>query len=196
MHSGKVVEAHWVKKGRLSCDSEVPQVGSARSEWTRVVNVNYLKTICHKTRLYCILVKKKSITMNFLTKNMPTSCRPYYPDYWSCSCFRTFDTLHIFLILCLWHLCVNIIFITETCRALKFCIIFGPKKDEMKVEWRKLHNEELHNLYLSPSVVRVIKSRRMRWAGYVARMGERRGVYRVLVGKREGKRPFRRQRLR
>jgi len=66
----------------------------------------------------------------------------------------------------------------------------------MKVEWRKLHNEELHNLYLSPSVVRVIKSRRMRWAGYVARMGERRGVYRVLVGKREGKRPFRRQRLR
>jgi hypothetical protein len=56
--------------------------------------------------------------------------------------------------------------------------------------WRKLHNEELHNLYSSPSIIRIIKSRRMRWAGHVARMGEKRNVYRLLVGKPEGKRPL------
>jgi len=67
---------------------------------------------------------------------------------------------------------------------------FGPKRDEVTEDWRKVHNEEPHDPYSSPSIVRVIKSRRMRWAGHVARMGERRGVYRVLVGKPEGKRPF------
>jgi hypothetical protein len=61
--------------------------------------------------------------------------------------------------------------------------------------WRKLHNEELHNLYSSPSVIRIIKSRRMRWAGHVARIGEKRNVYRLLVGKPEGKRPLGRPRL-
>ena len=66
--------------------------------------------------------------------------------------------------------------------------IFGPRRDEVIGEWRKLHNEELNNLYSSPNIVRVIKSRRMRWAGHVARMGEE-VVYRVLVGKPEGKRP-------
>jgi hypothetical protein len=66
--------------------------------------------------------------------------------------------------------------------------IFGPKRDEVTGDWRKLHNEELHDLYSSPTIVRVIKSRRMRLAGHVARMGEGRGVYRVLVGKLEGKR--------
>ena len=60
--------------------------------------------------------------------------------------------------------------------------IFGPKRDEMAGEWRKLHNEELNDLYCSPNIIRVIKSRRMRWGGNVARMGERRGVYRVLGG--------------
>ena len=60
--------------------------------------------------------------------------------------------------------------------------IFGPKRDGVTGEWRKLHNEELNDLYCSPKIVRVKKSRRMRWTGYVARMGERRGVYRVLVG--------------
>ena len=63
--------------------------------------------------------------------------------------------------------------------------IFGPKRDEATGEWRKLHNEELNDLHSSHSIVRVIKSRRMRWAGQVARMGERRSVYRVLVGKLE-----------
>jgi len=74
--------------------------------------------------------------------------------------------------------------------------IFGPKRDEVTGEWRKLHNEELKNLYSSHNIVRVIKSRRMRWAGHVARMGERRGVYRVLVEKREGRRPLGRPRRR
>jgi hypothetical protein len=61
--------------------------------------------------------------------------------------------------------------------------IFGPKRDEVTGEWRKLHNEKLNDLYSSSTIVRVIKQRKMRWAGHVARMGERRGVYRVLVGK-------------
>jgi hypothetical protein len=72
--------------------------------------------------------------------------------------------------------------------------IFGPKRDGVTGGWRKLHNEELHNLYSSPSIIRIIKSRRMRWAGYVARMGEKRNVYRLLVGKSEGKRPLGRPR--
>jgi len=65
--------------------------------------------------------------------------------------------------------------------------IFGPKRDEVTEEWRKLHNEEPNELYSPPNIVQVIKSRRMRWAGHVACMGEGRGMYRVLVGKPEGK---------
>ena len=65
--------------------------------------------------------------------------------------------------------------------------IFGYRRDEVTGEWRRLHNEGLNDLYYSPSIVRVIKWRRMRWAGHVARIGEERGVYRVLVGKPEGK---------
>jgi hypothetical protein len=74
--------------------------------------------------------------------------------------------------------------------------IFGPKRGEVTGEWRKLHNEELNDLYCSPTIVRVIKSRRMRWVGHVARVGEGRGVYRVLVGKSERKRPLGRPRYR
>ena len=74
--------------------------------------------------------------------------------------------------------------------------VFGPKTDEVTVEWRKLHNEELSDLYSLPNIVRVVKLRRMRWAGHVARMGEGRGVHRVLVGKPEGKRPLGRPRRR
>jgi len=84
--------------------------------------------------------------------------------------------------------CVNNIF------ALVYFIIymvlrriFGPRRDEVTGEWRRLHNEELNDPYSSPNIVRVIKSRRMRWAGHVARMGEERGAYRVLVGKPEGR---------
>ena len=72
--------------------------------------------------------------------------------------------------------------------------IFGPRRDEVTGELRRLHNEELNDLYSSPNIVRVIKSGRMRWAGHVVRMGEERGVYRVLLGKREGKRPLGRPR--
>jgi hypothetical protein len=74
--------------------------------------------------------------------------------------------------------------------------ICGPERDELTGDWRKLHNEELNDLYCSLTIVRVIKSRRMRWAGRVARMGEERCVYRVLVGKPEGKRPLGRPRCR
>jgi hypothetical protein len=68
--------------------------------------------------------------------------------------------------------------------------IFGPKRDEVTGEWRKLHNEELRDLYSSPSIIEKIKSRRLRWAGHVARMEEERNAYRLLVGKPVGKRPL------
>jgi hypothetical protein len=74
--------------------------------------------------------------------------------------------------------------------------IFGPMRDEVTGEWRKLHNEELRDLYSSPSIIRMIKPRRMRWVGRVARMGEKMNVYRLLVGKPEGKRPRGRPRRR
>jgi len=74
--------------------------------------------------------------------------------------------------------------------------IFGPRRDEVTEEWGRLHNEELNDLYSSPNIVRVIKSRRMRWAGYVARMGEERGAYRAFLGKPEGRRPLGRPRRR
>ena len=73
---------------------------------------------------------------------------------------------------------------------------FGPKRDQVTGEWRKLHNEELNDLYCSPNIVRVIKSRRMRWVGHVARLWERRGAYRVLMKNPEIKRPLRRPRRR
>jgi hypothetical protein len=74
--------------------------------------------------------------------------------------------------------------------------IFGPKRDEVTGESRRLHNEELNDLYSSPNIIRVIKSRRMRWAGHEARMGEGRGAYRILVGRPEGRRPLVRPRRR
>ena len=74
--------------------------------------------------------------------------------------------------------------------------VFGPKRNEVTGEWRKLHNEELRDLYTLPNIVREVKSRRMRWAGHVASVGKGRGVQRVLVGKPERKRPFGRPRLR
>jgi hypothetical protein len=74
--------------------------------------------------------------------------------------------------------------------------IFGPKRDEATGEWRRLHKKELYALYSSPNIIRVIKSRSLRWAGHVARMGERRGAYRALMGKPEGRRPLERTRRR
>jgi hypothetical protein len=74
--------------------------------------------------------------------------------------------------------------------------IFEPKRDEVTGEWRRLHNKELYALYSSPNIIRVIKSRRLTWAGHVARMGERGGAYRALVGKPEGRRPLGRPRRR
>ena len=74
--------------------------------------------------------------------------------------------------------------------------IFGPKRDGVTGEWRKLHNEELNDLYCSPNIVRVIKLRRVRWVGHVARMEEGRGVHKVSVGKPEGKKPLGRPRRR
>jgi hypothetical protein len=68
--------------------------------------------------------------------------------------------------------------------------IFGPKRDGVTGGWRKLHNEELHNLYSSPSIIRIKESKRMRWAGHVTQMGKKRNVYSLLVGKPEGKRPL------
>ena len=74
--------------------------------------------------------------------------------------------------------------------------IFGPRRDEVMGKWGRLHNEELNDLYSSPSIVRVKESGRMRWAEHVVHMGEERGVYKVLVGKLEGRRPLERPRCR
>jgi hypothetical protein len=74
--------------------------------------------------------------------------------------------------------------------------IFGPKRDEVAGEWRKLHNKELNDLHSSPSIIRIIKSKRMRSVGHVARLGEKSNAYRLLVGKPEGKRPLGRPRRR
>jgi hypothetical protein len=74
--------------------------------------------------------------------------------------------------------------------------IFGPKRDEVTGGWRKLHNEELRNLYFSPSIIRLVKSRRMRWTGHVARIEKKRNANRILVGNAEGKRPLGRPRRR
>jgi hypothetical protein len=93
---------------------------------------------------------------------------------------------NVFLICFLLHVSFN--------RMLRR--IFGPKSDGVTGGWRKLHNEELHNLCSSPSIIRIIKSRRMRWTGHVARMGEKRNVYRLLIGKPEGRRPLGRPRCR
>jgi hypothetical protein len=68
--------------------------------------------------------------------------------------------------------------------------IFGPKRDEVTREWRKLYNEELRDLYSSPSIIRIMKVRRMRWVGHVARIGEKRNAYSLLMGKPEGRRPL------
>jgi hypothetical protein len=72
--------------------------------------------------------------------------------------------------------------------------IFGPKRDEVTGEWRKLHNKELRNLYSSSSMIRIINLRRMRWAGHMARRGEKKNAYKLFVGKPEGKRPVRKPR--
>jgi hypothetical protein len=74
--------------------------------------------------------------------------------------------------------------------------IFGPKRDEVTGEWRKLHNEKLRDLYFSPSIIRIIKSRRMRSAGHIERMGAKMNAYRLLVGKPDGRRPLGRPRRR
>jgi hypothetical protein len=90
--------------------------------------------------------------------------------------------------------------LSEECRLRVFenrvLRIFGPKRDEVTVEWRRLHSKELYALYFCPNIIRVIKSRKMRWVGHVARMGKRRGAYRVLVGKPEERKPLGRPRLR
>jgi len=92
---------------------------------------------------------------------------------------------------------LSVVFFTKfftLCRTLKK--ILGPKRYEVTEEWRKLHNDELFYLYCSPNIILVIKSRRVRWTGHVARMGKRRGAYMVLVGKRDRKRQLERPRCR
>ena len=96
----------------------------------------------------------------------------------------------------MWFTESHIVLIISFSLVLFTQFILGPRRDEVTGEWRRLHKEELNDLYSSPNIVRVIIQRRMRWAGHVARMGEERGAYRVLVGKPEGKRPLGRPRLR
>jgi hypothetical protein len=82
----------------------------------------------------------------------------------------------------------------RVCENMMLRRIFGLKRNEVTGGWRRLYNEELHNLYSSPSIIRVIKSKRVRWGGHVARMREKRNAYRILVGKTERKRPLERPR--
>jgi hypothetical protein len=98
----------------------------------------------------------------------------------------------------LWLLSLQItnVLIYEVFESRVLRRMFGPKRDEVTGEWRRLHYEELNDLYSSPNIIRVIKSRRMRWAGHVAHMGEGRGAYRVLVGRPEERRPLGRPRRR
>jgi hypothetical protein len=90
-------------------------------------------------------------------------------------------------------MCAGIITVLKSVARIRLLIIFGPKRDEVTEYWRILYNEELHNLYSSPSIIRMIKSRRMSLIEHVARMEEKRNAYRILVGKPEGKRPLVRQ---
>jgi hypothetical protein len=96
--------------------------------------------------------------------------------------FKTFFSFHCSFALCKLDFCY------ERRRDRVLSRIFGLKRDEVIGGWRGLHNEELHNLYSSPSIIRMITSRRTRWAGHVAPMGEKRNAYRILVGMPEGKR--------
>jgi hypothetical protein len=102
---------------------------------------------------------------------------------------------YVFVLFVLWSVTVFLLSL-RVFENRVFRRIFGPNRDEITREWRNIHIEELSDLYSSPNIVRAIKSRRMRWAGNVASMGERRIVYRILVGKFEGKRALERPRRR
>jgi hypothetical protein len=104
---------------------------------------------------------------------------------------ETANFSHIFVYTAMINICEVFVFENRVLRR-----IFGPKRDEVTGEWRKLHNEELRDLYSSPSIIRIIKSWTMRWVGHVTRMREKRNAYRLLVGKSEGKRPLGRPRRR
>jgi hypothetical protein len=111
------------------------------------------------------------------------------PPYTSINKKSYKNEITLIVLMCLREECRLRVFENKVLRR-----IFGPKRDEVTWEWRRLHNKELYALYSSPNIIWVIKSRRLRWAGHVARMGERRCAYRALVGKPEGKRPFERPR--
>jgi hypothetical protein len=111
---------------------------------------------------------------------------------------RIFKNIILPVVLCgceTWSLTVREEYKLRVFEIRALMRIFGPKKNGVTGGWRKLHNEEFHNLYSSPSIIRIIKARRMRWAGHVARMGKKKNVYRLLVGKPEGKRPLGRPRV-
>jgi hypothetical protein len=121
-----------------------------------------------KSKIFCLPISYKKLKIK-IYKTVILQVVPYGCETWSLT-LRDEHRLRVFENIVLWR-------------------IFGPKR-EVDGSWRELHNDQLHSLYSSPNIVRVIKSRRMRWAGHVARMGEERGVYMVLVGRTEGKRPL------
>ena len=139
---------------------------------------------CLKLRNACYHSVQNILSSSLLSKNLTIKI------------YRTI-ILHVVLYGCeTWSLTLREEHRLRVFENRVFRRIFGPRRDGVTGEWRKLHNEELNDLYCSPNIMRVIKSRRMRWAEHVARMEEGRGVHKVLVGKPEGKRPLGRPRRR
>jgi hypothetical protein len=161
-------------RGQQSIYNRLPKRGfKPRRNIYSIINVDDVQCLIEAKKRLCYLYKEMLHKLGFIKS---------IKDKIKLLNIRCARNLYFMLILCQEHRLR--VFENRVLRR-----IFGPKRDEVTGGWRKLHNEELHGLYSSPSIVRMIKARRMRWAGHVARLGEMRGAYNILVGRPEGRRP-------